>query len=269
MLAERWNGRRWSIIQSANPAGMPSAFLNGVTCARRVGCMAVGGHSSRSGSARALAEQWSGGRWRLLRLRWPAGAVATELDGVSCASGTCVAVGLYESASGQGLPLAERWNGRHWTMLHAVNTRAPLTALDDISCAARSLCMAVGNTQWTRQRPLTELWRNGRWQLVRGRRVTGGTLSGVSCQTRNWCMAVGAVGTRSLTQAWYGAGWQVVRAPKAGGRPADQLSQLSCRTRNGRCVTVGARYQPGQTFDENMLAEYWNGHAWHVMATRG
>jgi hypothetical protein len=81
-------------------------------------------------------------------------------------------------------------------------------------------------------------------------------------------MAVGAAGNRSLAEVWYGIDLRVVPTPAAGGLPADQLSELSCRTGNGRCVAVGDRYRPGQVFDDATLAEWWGGRAWHIMTTR-
>lgn len=268
VLAERWDGRRWRIVQSANRAGMWSAFFNSVGCQPRVGCIAIGGHSSRAGESRALAELWTNGRWRVLRAHWPAGARAAELNGISCASGSCVAVGLYQASSGQVLTLAERWTGRFWMLEHPVSARAPVSTLNDISCATARLCMAVGDSQWNRQFPLAELWRDGSWHQVPGAKVADGTLNGVSCQRRTWCMAVGAMGTRPLTEAWYGQRWLVRGTPTAGGRPADQLSQLSCRTGNDRCVTVGVRYAPDQSAGDVTLAEFWTGGAWHLMMTR-
>src|SRR5207249_1599575 len=41
-LAERWNGRRWKLQATPNPAGAKSSRLNGVACTRAKGCTAVG-----------------------------------------------------------------------------------------------------------------------------------------------------------------------------------------------------------------------------------
>lgn len=268
LLAEFWNGRRWRIMQSANPAGIGSAFFNDVACQRRVGCIAVGGQAGGTGNGQALAERWAGGRWQVATLPAPAGAQATELNGISCDAGSCLAVGEYMAANGQLLTLAERWNGTSWLLLHPISARAPMSVLYDVSCATARACMAVGVSQWTRQFPLAESWRNGRWQLVNGPRVAGGSLTGVSCQFQLWCMAVGAVGIRPLTEAWFGKDWQVTQAPKARGHMAGALSQLSCRTYKGRCVTVGARSQPAQPAGQETLAEWWGGKTWHLMTTR-
>lgn len=267
LLAEHWDGKNWRVTQSANPAGLRSAFFNGVTCAPKVGCIAVGGHSTRSGQGQELAERWTGGHWHLMRLRWPAKARATELNGVSCYQGRCVTVGMYENASGQQvLPMAERWTGRYWRLMHAASPQAQIGLLSDVSCGGPLTCMAVGVSEGANQLPFTELWRDNRWHLVQGGKVIGGTLSGVSCQLSTWCMAVGLAGKRPLTEAWFGVGWQVTKTPVISGEPsAGQLSQLSCRTHDGRCVTVGSRYPPGKVTGQATLAEWWDGNTWRQM----
>lgn len=268
LLAEQWNGRRWRIIQSANPAGMSSAFFNDVTCRPQAGCIAVGGHSGRTGQGQALAELWGNGHWKVLKLRSPAGALATQLNAVSCDGASCVAVGMYLAANNQVLTLAERWNGTSWRLLHPVSARAPISVLYGVSCNSAQVCMAVGGSQWTRQYPLAESWRNGRWHLVPVGKVAGGTLNGVSCPFKLRCIAVGAVGGKPLAEAWSGKDWQVTQTRNAGGRLSGALSQLSCRTSNGRCVTVGARFQPAQSSAQETLAEWWGGKTWHLMTTR-
>lgn len=269
LLAEQWDGQRWRIVQSGRPAGSLSAFYNSVTCAPTVGCIAVGGHSGRTGQGQGLAERWIGGRWHLMRMPLPAGARATELNGVSCFGGRCVVVGMYEDSSGQHvLPMAERWTGRYWRLTRPVGSGASIGMLSDVSCAGPSTCMAVGFSEWARTFPLAELWRDGHWQTMPGGKVAGGTLTGVSCQASTWCMAVGAAGDQPLTEAWFGVGWQVTGTPViSGSPPAGQLSQLSCRTGDGRCVTVGNRYSPGQVTGQATLAEWWDGNTWRLMTT--
>jgi hypothetical protein len=268
VLAETWNGARWRIIQSRNRSGVKSAFLNAVSCRISGGCIAVGGSAGRSGEGQAIAEQWAHGRWRALPVRSPAGAVATELNGISCGRTFCVAVGLYSVASGQILTLAERWTGKSWQLLKSANARAPLSDLQDVSCNTSSLCMAVGFSDWTRERPMAELWMHGRWRLVAGGGLAGGSLSGISCPGPRRCIAVGFAGSNPLTEAWSGKNWRVLHTPRTSDRPANELNQLSCRTGSARCITVGARYKPGQFVQEATLAEWWNGKSWRVMATR-
>ena len=117
VLAERWNGARWLVIQSRNPGHAASAFLNGVSCTRRAGCLAVGSTTTRSGDTHALAEKWTRGHWRTLSVTSPALGHATDLNGVSCAGVTCMAVGQYTRTGGRVLALSARWNGRAWRVL--------------------------------------------------------------------------------------------------------------------------------------------------------
>jgi hypothetical protein len=53
-LAERWNGRRWSIERTPNPAGAKASELEAVSCAPATTCTAVG-HSDNL----ALVERYS------------------------------------------------------------------------------------------------------------------------------------------------------------------------------------------------------------------
>ena len=43
MLAERWNGRSWAVMNLARPAGATSAGLTGVSCTSGLACTAVDG----------------------------------------------------------------------------------------------------------------------------------------------------------------------------------------------------------------------------------
>jgi hypothetical protein len=268
LLAEAWNGRQWRIIRSGNPAGAFSAFFNSVACQPRVGCLAVGGRSGRTGSGHALAARWVSGRWQTLTPRKPAGAQATELNGISCDGGSCLAVGEYLDANGRAWTLAERWNGKSWQLLHAVSVRAPVSVLYGVSCESATVCMAVGGSQWTRQYPLAEMWQNGHWRRVFGGKVTGGVLNGVSCAVKSGCLAAGSRGSKPLTEAWHGKNWQVTQTPKASRRLTGALSDISCRTGKGRCVTVGARFAAASPSAQTTLAEWWGGKTWRVMATR-
>jgi hypothetical protein len=103
-LAERWNGRRWTIQRTPNPG---DAQLAGVSCATRTSCTAVG-HSNTFGPAApvALAERWNGKKWSIQptpNAHTPSGSL---LIAVSCPSPTaCIAVG-----SGQRGALIEQWD---------------------------------------------------------------------------------------------------------------------------------------------------------------
>jgi uncharacterized membrane protein len=267
-LAEQWNGNRWSIIQSQNPAGARSAFLNDVSCHGLAGCMAVGTLGGSSGGGRAMAELWHGGRWQELGIPQPASARVSELNGISCDGAFCMAVGLYQNADGQVLTLAEYWTGDSWHLLQPVNEHMPISALDGVSCHSPTQCMAVGYSYRTRQQPLGELWTNGRWQLVPAVQVAGGALNAISCPGRARCVAVGSANGQPLTEAWSGASWRLQQAGALSGQLAGELNHLSCSDRTFRCVAVGAWYRPGRTTGQITLATLRNGSSWQTLTTQ-
>jgi hypothetical protein len=57
-LAERWNGTRWALQTTPNPAG-GSVSLNAVACLSATDCEAVGDNQTSSGVTVTMAERWS------------------------------------------------------------------------------------------------------------------------------------------------------------------------------------------------------------------
>ena len=109
-LAEGWNGTKWSIQHTPNPAGGSEIHLLRVSCTSAAACTAVGGYSNTTTTV-ALAERWNGTRWSIQHTPNPAGGSDSTLYGVSCASATaCTAVGGSFNGT-TGVTLAERWNG--------------------------------------------------------------------------------------------------------------------------------------------------------------
>jgi hypothetical protein len=122
-LAERWNGANWVIQPTPNPTGLgDQATLNGVSCASRTACTAVGDYYDPvSGATASLAETWNGTSWTIQPTLNP--GTVSYLYGVSCSSATaCTAVGLsFEGAVTGWTSLAERWNGATWSVQHTPN----------------------------------------------------------------------------------------------------------------------------------------------------
>jgi hypothetical protein len=188
----------------------------GVSCAPPPAgfCLAVGDYSygakampSNSYRDRIIAEAWSATGWHLL----PAVNVARvdQLDAVSCGSArSCIAVGT----SAQKYPLAERWNGTSWQVLHAaVPGRMGYTKLDAVSCVSGSACVAVGNYQGL---PIAESWDGSTWRLRWLPRLPAdnhsANLNSVSCASPSACTAVGDSGNgRSYAERWNGTAWRL------------------------------------------------------------
>jgi hypothetical protein len=179
-LAERWNGKRWTI--QATPVLATTVFdaaqFAGVSCPARRVCVAVG----QGVNGVALAERWNGRHWAVqhvpgtglltavsctsaaactavggnLAVRWngsawasqqlavPAGAASINVQSVACTSQQgCTAVGRYTDASGRRHTLAESWNGAKWS----VQPTPDLGPLASVSCRPGGACFAVGETR--------------------------------------------------------------------------------------------------------------------------
>jgi hypothetical protein len=106
-LAERWNGKRWSILPT--PADL-NKQLASVSCPTSKACVAVG-----YAGPYVLAESWNGHRWLITPAQSP--GRNADLVGVSCVSATaCMDVGSPAIEGALSEPLAEWWNGKRWSL---------------------------------------------------------------------------------------------------------------------------------------------------------
>src|SRR5262249_35276914 len=145
-LAERWNGTRWAIQPTPHLASGAMGLLIGVACTSATGCTAVG-YSSPTGATlvtppppATLAERWNGPPWSIQRPPSPPGPAPSILNAASCVSrSACLAVGNTSNSRGTSLTLAQRWNGRTWSILP---TPSPADGgnLIAVSCPSRPSC---------------------------------------------------------------------------------------------------------------------------------
>ncbi len=144
VLVVRWDGRRWSVQQTA---GSPHGVLLGVSCPSANSCFAVG---FRGQSDQALAEHWNGKAWTLQHVPHDG-----ELRAVSCTSvRDCTAVG---GPGNSDIGPAERWNGRRWSSQSMPDPADYF--LDAVSCPSASYCAAVGQTEGgSYPSPVIEHW---------------------------------------------------------------------------------------------------------------
>ena len=139
-LAEAWNGTRWAPLSAKDPGTRYGARLSAVSCVSATDCEAVGTvfYPDRPYEiAHALVERWNGTAWRIVGTQTPTLGPhrGTSFSGVSCvAANACTAVGGVERAvpSANSTPLAERWNGRRWSI---ASVRHPAAALLDLNQA--------------------------------------------------------------------------------------------------------------------------------------
>jgi hypothetical protein len=147
LLAERWNGTRWTVQPIPRLPGEPSVQLAGVACASETSCMAAGFFTTVTGIDVMLADRWHGARWARQMTRYPDGARYVRFAGVSCASPrSCTAAGLFNDVQGRDAILAERWNGVRWTISRLPTIAgASRSSLGAVSCRSATTCTAVGS----------------------------------------------------------------------------------------------------------------------------
>jgi hypothetical protein len=253
---------------TTRPVPSPSRVtqLDGVSCGAAGDCLAIG----TSGPFGSIALHLHGGRWTSVALAKP--AKRWELAAVSCASPrVCMAVGLTSTAAKghPDYPLAERWNGRRWSVTSAPRVRGEL---DSVSCVAADDCVAVGQ-RTSGSASLIAHWDGQGWSLAQPAAPAGGRpLAAVSCTPAQTCMAVGQLGVEAreapFAERLDSSGWHVeqVPVPSSIGTAASSLASLeavSCAGPSfcaavGNYVTSGPYPQP--------LAGVWNGDGWRVEA---
>jgi hypothetical protein len=266
-LAERWDGANWTVQSTPNHAGGgQGTYFTGVSCPNNISCTAVGAYRDASGHQFPYAARWNGSTWVATNAPNPTGATNSELNRVSCTSGSaCVAVG------GQGpsspTALAEVWNGTSWT-IHNPSFGANLTSasFSGVSCLAPTSCIAVGSvfsTAANRRFALAERWDGTAWTDT-GALVRGGTktnfLEDVSCVAADDCMAVGtsstsAPGRTTLTETWNGTQWTLLTAPNPGGTMDTTFSAVSC---SSRLLCIGTGYYSQSNGNDTFLAEQYS-----------
>ncbi len=137
-------------------------------------------------------------------------------------------------------------------------------ALDAVSCAEATACMAVGYSEASTPgaTPLAETWNGSSWAVSSVGNPHEGVLNGVSCPASEWCAAVGERdgGQAAIAATWNGSSWaeQTIMAPP--GSQDFTLLSVSC-TSPSHCIAVGY-YVDNTGGYGKALAENWNGSTW-------
>ena len=277
-LSEVWNGVTWSVIPTAGVPGAASSALNAVSCSSPSQCLAVGSYTDSDVNSWAFAERWNGWAWTLVDTARPDGAVATALNGISCATASsCVAVGSATNGDFDQLTLTEFWNGTAWSIVPSPNRAgANSSTLSAVSCTGVSACVAVGgdlNAAFV-DVTLVESWNGAHWSVVQSPNPggpQGSSLNAVSCATASRCVAVGRYANgngvgRTLAESWNGSTWSVAASLTPSGSPNSALYGVSCPSSTS-CLAVGHSYSPSLAAKDETLAEAWNGSSWRYVAS--
>ena len=239
--------------------GAQQGFLTAVSCG--LGCTAVGARGNpvtATLAQRGVAAGWSAQSTPPL----PVGdASEPAFSGVSCTSvSACIAVGTavwsVEGCCEGDSAFAERWNGRHWSVLidPSISEESSLSA---VSCSTPRACIAVGDVglgpncapsgQFCSFVRTIDRWDGKRWSIRRTPKSVEG-LRGVSCTSANACMAVGG----AVAERWNGTRWSVQRTAM---RPRAALTSVSCSSAT-LCTAVGILRAGGS------VAERWEDGRW-------
>jgi hypothetical protein len=252
------NASGWSLQRAPSPAGAQESVLEGVSCASKTACTAVGWFS-KAGKRMALAERWNGTTWTIQTTASPAGAKSASFRGVSClASSVCIAVGSWTNSTDATAPLAGRWDGRHWTVQRVPKKSGVLAG---VSCRSMNACIAVGSSG---RATLAQRWNGTSWTIQHMPRTKQAALNAVSCWSSTECIAVGiASGSTNtfvpLAERWNGSRWVVQPIPTPA--PDSGLEGVSCWS-SSACMAVG-RTTPVFA-GEVPVAERWNGSRWTI-----
>ncbi len=220
-LIEHYTGSRWAVVGTRHPSSDPFVVLNGVACVSDGECWAVG-YFGNAGVTRPLIEQYTGRRWVIVDAPNPSPGPFVALNGVTCMTRDCWAVG----SSSIGNPtLLEHLTGSTW----AIGANSGVGVSLGVSCASAADCWAVGDTQQpsiaagqpqiAHYDGISLIADNAPnpADFVRGE--TGAVLNGVSCVSAADCWAVGGANSDrggTLIEQFTGSSWRIITALSQG-----------------------------------------------------
>jgi hypothetical protein len=227
-MIQHWDGSRWTIVPSPSPADQLNA-LHGVVALSANDVWAVGYSSGAltRNPIDTLVLHWDGVSWRQVPSPNVTG-VANQLFGIAAISANDIwAVGY-----AGGTPLAMRWNGSAWSLVHVPpnagmrsETLAAISGIssDDIWAVGRGTGFFSNRTSATLRH-----WNGVHWtdKVCRAPSSSnppdgyegGGPdsyFTGVSAVAANDVWAVGVVGSGPIILHWDGSAWTTVTHPRA------------------------------------------------------
>ena len=228
-----WNGEKWSLVTTPDPAGTEagdSNLLGSVRCSSKSACLAVGDDGLTDSASLTLnqALRWNGKKWLVQATPDPGGTMTdvavNNLAGLACSSpASCWAAGSYGSLTEANTANEIlHWNGLKWSTITVPDpdgtNPGAVNVLNWDTCVSASNCWAVGyygaGGVYSNQ---AMHWNGHMWTYVivpdpgataqRG----GNALIGARCITASNCWAVGLQekGKRLVDQIlhWNGKKW--------------------------------------------------------------
>ena len=145
-LVEAWNGSSWVVVSSPDTTSTSSNALNGVSCTSVSACTAVGTAYSDTGTAdQTLVEAWNGSSWAIVASPDPTDA-DDELQGVSCTSSGCTAVGYATTDQGIEQGMVEASTDGVWAVSATPEPGVYGNSLAAVACTGVT-CVATGSEE--------------------------------------------------------------------------------------------------------------------------
>jgi hypothetical protein len=146
-----------------------------------------------------LFESWNGSAWSIVPNPNPSGALAVELNDVTCTNPSfCVAVGDQQAGPMHYPSLVEMWNGTSWSIVPSPSMpSSDENVLNGVSCTDPANCVATGH--WsdvndTVDQTFIERWDGTAWSIVPSPNTSPtlqNNLAGVTCSAGTQCFAMG------------------------------------------------------------------------------
>lgn len=208
-LAERWDGRAWSVM--SQPIGNPEAFPGAVACTSPTFCMAVG----TQGGLGPYAQVWNGSVWRLterprrffpsVHPGGPGGPhePTPSLNYVSCSSSThCL-------ATGELVGSAQLWNGTSWQVQHLGSQYGGA-----VSCATSGECYLIASAQTISSKEMVHRLSRGAWTTIGAASTNKTSFIGLGCFSSSQCIVIGSESgwdTQATSATWDGSTWTALQ----------------------------------------------------------
>jgi len=187
----------------------------------------------------------------------------TNVWAVGCQGGT-ESNGCLSSA----LPLAEHWNGAHWSVV-ATPGVGSTSQFADVAAVSASDIWAVGDSVSAGvTQPLIEHWNGATWSVATTPNdgSTDSSLTGVAVVSTTDVWAVGQIASPDLYQPlvehWNGTSWSIVPCSGVSG-DTNQLSAVAAISASD--IWAVGNYYNGLA--NVTLTEHWNGTAWSVVSS--
>jgi hypothetical protein len=266
VLAERWNGGRWSLQPMPAVPGGQSEFTD-VSCGSRRFCVAAGTlvySATFTGRVSSLVGTWDGSGWSIQKLRY-----GRTAGSVSCTSGRfCVLVeGCILRWCEKIGSVLEEWNGSSWSPMRGTGRLSG--KLGAVSCVSATSCVGIAGLSSAR-------WNGKTWSVVAPLDTSfvpeaSWAFGPPSCASVNSCAIVGSASqdcscaSLSFVERWNGTFWSEQRATAT---YTAVLNDVACGGPK-LCTAVGDGVIQPETPHSLGFADRWNGAHWSRQSTIG